>query len=190
MRYVYLVHQLLTEPLPYLGGVLEAWGSGFPGLDVSRFSVFKEYVSPCKKCYKMLHRNDWAAGGEAARWPGVLCCHSVAQSCPTLWRHGLQHARLPCPSPSPEACSNLCPLSQWCYPTVSSSVVPFSSCLLSFPTSSSFPVSQFFAIKGKSIGASAWASVLPVNIQGWFPEYSECSVEGFITKDEWRSLGI
>ena len=77
-----------------------------------------------------------------------------------------QHARLPCPSPSPRACSNPCPLSQW-YPIISSSAVPFSSCLQSFPASGSFPVSQLFASGGQRIGVSA--SVLPMNIQGWFP---------------------
>ena len=86
----------------------------------------------------------------------------------SLWPHGLQHARLPCPSPPPEACSNSCPLSQWCHPTTSSSVVPFSSCLPSFPASGSFPMSQFFISGGQSIGASASASVLPMNIQDWF----------------------
>ena len=68
--------------------------------------------------------------------------------------YGLQHARHPCPSPTPRACSNSCPLSQWCHPTVSSSVVPFSSCLQSFPASGSFPMSQFFVSGGQSIGAS------------------------------------
>ena len=87
----------------------------------------------------------------------------------SLWTHGLQHARLPCPSLSPKACSNSRPLSQWCHPTISSSVVPFSSCLWSFPASGSFPVSQFFAVNGQSIGISASASVLPMNIQDWFP---------------------
>ena len=86
----------------------------------------------------------------------------------SLWPHGLQHARLPCPSPTPRACSNSCPLSQWCHPTISSSVVPFSSCLQSFPASGSFPMSQLFSSGGQSIGASA-ASVLPMNIQAWFP---------------------
>ena len=78
-------------------------------------------------------------------------------------------ASLPCPSPSPGACSNSCPLSQWCYPTISSSVVPFSSRLQSFPALRSFPVSWLFASGGQSIGASASASVLPVNIQDWSP---------------------
>ena len=82
---------------------------------------------------------------------------------------GLQHIRLPCPSPSPGACSNSCPLSRWCHPTISSSVIPFSSCLQSFPASRFFPMSQLFASGGESIGVSASASVLPMNIQGWFP---------------------
>ena len=81
--------------------------------------------------------------------------------------HGLQHARLPCSSPSPGACSNLCSLSQWSHPTISSSVIPFSSCLQSFPASGSFLISQVFTSGGQSIGASA--SVLPMTIQDWFP---------------------
>ena len=79
------------------------------------------------------------------------------------------HTRLPCPSLSPGVCSNSCPLSQWCQPTVSSSVTLFSSCPQSFPSSGSFPMSWFFASGGQSIGALASASVLPMNIQGWFP---------------------
>ena len=81
--------------------------------------------------------------------------------------HG-QHARLPCPSPTPGACSNSCPLSWWCYSIISSSVIPF-SCLQSLPASGSFPMSQFFSSGGQSIGASASASVLPTRIQDWFP---------------------
>ena len=83
----------------------------------------------------------------------------------SLRPHGLQHARLPCPSPSPGACSNSCPSSQSCHPAISSSVVPFSSCLQSFSGSGSIPMSQFFASGGQSIGVSASASVLPMNIQ-------------------------
>ena len=75
----------------------------------------------------------------------------------------------PCPSPTPEACSNSCPSSQWCHPTISSSVVPLFSCLQSFPASGSFPMSHFFTWGGQSIGVSASASVLPKNIQDWFP---------------------
>ena len=87
----------------------------------------------------------------------------------TLQPHGLQHARLPCPSPTPRACSNSCPLRWWCHPTISPSVVPFSSCLQSFPASGSLQVSQFFTSDGQSTGVSASASVFPMNIQGWFP---------------------
>ena len=86
----------------------------------------------------------------------------------SLWPHGLQHARLPCPSPTPGAYSNSCPLSRWCHPAISFSVVPFSFHLQSFPASGSFPVSQFSS-GGQSIGASASASVLLMNIQDWFP---------------------
>ena len=94
---------------------------------------------------------------------------SVAQSCPdSLQPHGLEHARPPCPSPTPGVYSTSCPLSRWCHPTISSSVVPFSFCLQSFPASGSFPVSQFFTSGGQSIGALASASVLPGNIQDWF----------------------
>ena len=84
-----------------------------------------------------------------------------------LWPHGLQHPRLPCPLPVPEACSNSCPW--WCHPNISFFVIPF-SCLQSFPASGSFPVSQFFASVGQSIRVSALASVLPgLNIQDWSP---------------------
>ena len=84
----------------------------------------------------------------------------------SLWPHGLQYTRLPCPSLSPRVCSNSYPLSRWCHPNISSSVTPFTSCSQSFPASESFPMSWIFASGGQSIGAST--SVLPVNIQGWF----------------------
>ena len=87
----------------------------------------------------------------------------------SLQPHGLQQARLPCPSPTPGAYSNSCPSHRWCHPTISSSVIPFSSLLQSFPASGSFPGSQFFISDGQRIGVSASASVLPVNIQDWFP---------------------
>ena len=87
----------------------------------------------------------------------------------SLQPHGQQHARLPCPSLSPRVCSDSCPLSQWYYPTISSSATPFSFCLQFFPASGSFPVSRLFASGGQSIGASASASVLLMNIQGLFP---------------------
>ena len=88
--------------------------------------------------------------------------------CLTLWPHGLQHARFPFTSLSPGVCSNSCPSSWWCHPTISSSVLPFSS-PQSFPASGSFPVSQLFTSGGQSVGASASSSVLPMSIQGWFP---------------------
>ena len=97
----------------------------------------------------------------------LLFNHSVMSD--SLWPHGLHHASLPCPSPSPGACSNSCPLNLWCHPTILPSVIPFSSCLHSFPASGSFPMSQFFASGGQSIRASVSASVLPRNIQDWFP---------------------
>ena len=87
----------------------------------------------------------------------------------SLWPHGLQHARLLCPSRTPRACSNSCPLSCWSHLTISSSLVPFSSCLQSFPASGSFPMNQLFALGDQSIGASISASVLPINIQDWLP---------------------
>ena len=87
----------------------------------------------------------------------------------SLQPHRLQHARFPCPSPTPEAWSNSCPSSRWCHPTISSSVIPFSCCLQSFPASGSFPRSLFSTSGGQSTGVSASASVLPVNIQDWFP---------------------
>ena len=97
----------------------------------------------------------------------VQFSHSVVSD--HLRPHGLQHARPLCPSPTPGVHINPCQLSRWCHPTISSSVVPFSSCLQSFPASGSFPVSQFFTSGGQSTGVSASTSVLPMNIQDWFP---------------------
>ena len=97
----------------------------------------------------------------------VQFSHSVVSN--SLWPHGLQHARLPCPSPTTGVYSNSCPLSQWCLPTISPSVIPFTSRLQSFPASGSFPVSPFFASGGQSMGASASASGFPMNTEGWFP---------------------
>ena len=86
----------------------------------------------------------------------------------SLWPNGRQHTIPPCPSPTPRIYSNSCPLSRWCHRTISSSVIPFSSRLQSFPASGSFSMSQFFTSGGQSIGASALASVLPMTIQDWF----------------------
>ena len=105
----------------------------------------------------------------------LMCIHqrrSVQFSCSVvsncLWPHRLQHSRLPCPSPTPRVYSNSCPLSRWYHPTISSSLVPFSSCLQSFSASGYFPMSQFFASSGQSIGVSASTSALPMNIQDCF----------------------
>ena len=113
---------------------------------------------------------DWG-GNWVLFWWAWPC--SVQFSCSvmsdSLWPYGLQHIRPPCPSPTSGACSNSCPSSQWCYPTISSFVVPFSSCLQSFPASGSFPMSQLFKSGGQSIGVSASTSVLPLNTQDWSP---------------------
>ena len=101
------------------------------------------------------------------QFSSVQFSHSVMSA--SLRPHGLQHARSSCPSPTPGVYPNSCPSSRWCNPTISSSVVPFSSYLQSFPTSGSFQISQFFASGGQSTGVSASASVLPMNIQDWFP---------------------
>ena len=93
-----------------------------------------------------------------------LCCCCCLVTFDSLWPHGLYHARLPCPSPTPRDCSNSCPFTQWCHLTISSSVFLFSSCLLSFLASGSFPMSQLFSSGGQSVGASASASVLPMNV--------------------------
>ena len=113
----------------------------------------------------------WIAGrfftNEHMLFSSVQFSHSVMSD--SLWPHGLQHARPPFPSPTPRAYSNSCPLSWWCHPTTSSFVVPFFSHLQSFLTSGSFQMSQFFSSGGQSIGVSVSTSVLPMNIQDWFP---------------------
>ena len=103
-------------------------------------------------------------------WFLLLLLFSRSVMSNSLQPHGLQHTRLPCPSPSPGVCSNLCPLRRWCHPTIPSCVVPFSSCLQSFLASGAFSVSfSEFPLGGQSIGALASASVLPMNIHNWFP---------------------
>ena len=103
------------------------------------------------------------------RLPFTSVQFSLSVVSDSLWPHGLQHARPPCSSPTPVACSNSCPSSQWCHPTISSSVIPFSSCRQSFPASRPFPMSQFFSSGGQGTGVSASASVLPMNVQDWSP---------------------
>ena len=111
-------------------------------------------------------------------WPGGFLTSSAtfisvqfsrSVTSDSLWPYGLQHARPPCPSTTPGIYSNSCPLSRWCHPTSSSSVIPFSSCPQSFPASGSFPMNQFFISGSQRIGVSASTSVLPINIQDWFP---------------------
>ena len=124
----------------------------------------------------------------------ALYISSVAQSCPTLCdpMDCMQHARLLCPLPIPGAYSNSCPSRRWCHPTISSSVVPFPFCLRSFLASGSFPVSQFFASGGQSIGVSASASVLPMHIQDWFPLGLPLGLTGWISlqSKSWDALYI
>ena len=102
--------------------------------------------------------------------------HTQSLMSNSLQPHGLQHTRLPCPSLSPRVCSNSCPLSWWCHPTISSSVAPFASCPQSFPTSGSFPMSWLFASGGQNIETSASAYVLPTNSQSWFPLGLTCLI--------------
>ena len=110
---------------------------------------------------------EWKPKGQISFYR--MFSHSVmCDCCTSLQAHGLEHFRLPCPLPSLRACSNSRPLSQWCHPTILSTVVPF-SCLQSFPASVSFPMSQFFTSGGQNIGTSASTSVLPMNIQDWLP---------------------
>ena len=109
----------------------------------------------CKALYSLLYVWKW-------KWS-----HSVVSD--SLWPHEPQHTRPPCPSPTSAVYSNSCPSNQWCHPTISSSVVPFSSCPQSLPASGSFPMSQLFAWGGQSTGVSASASVLPMNTQDWSP---------------------
>ena len=124
---------------------------------VTQFLLY-EFWSPIIRCkVKILMTSCWVSSVQFSR--------SVVSG--SLQPHELQHARPPCPSPTPGVYSNSCPLSRWCHPAISSSVVLFPSRLQSFPTSGSFPMSQFFSSGGQSIGASA--SVLPMKIQGWFP---------------------
>ena len=133
--------------------------------------------TPCERRYPLMSWRLAVAGLEAANYllslalhPNHHFCCSVTKSCPSLCEpHRLQPARLPCPSLSPGVYSNSCLLSRWRLPTISNSVIPFSSCPQSFSLSGSFPMSQLFASCGQIIGPSTLASVLPMNIQGWFP---------------------
>ena len=119
---------------------------------------------------------DWERNGYPIQYSGLensMDCRSSQFSLSvvsdSLRHHGPQHARPPCPSPTPGVYTNSCPVNRWCHPTISSFVIPFSSHLQSFPASGSFPMSHFFTSGGQSIGVSASAAVLPMNIQDWFP---------------------
>ena len=122
-------------------------------------------TSMCVYWYKNSQKGFAFSLWNKSRGAAQFSCSVVSNS---LRPHGLQHARV-CPSTTSGDCSNSCPSSQWCHPTSSSSVIPFSSCHQSSPASRSFPMRQFFASGGQSIGVSASVSVLPVNIQDWFP---------------------
>ena len=144
-----------------------------PGLHHKRCSEFSG-TTFCVWFLQPSFLKHWVTlmGWDMNRRPGNSSRHQSVQLNPSvmsngLWPHGLQHARLPCPSPVPGACSNSGSSSQWCHPTISSYVVPFSSCLQFFPPSRSFPISQFFESGGQSIGVSTSISVLPMNIQDW-----------------------
>ena len=129
----------------------------------SRFSLSRMSASPAGLVKTRSHpQESWLRRSGVGPVVQLLSCNP-------LWPYGLYHSKPPRPSPSPGACSNSYPWSLWCHPTTSSSVVPFSSCLQSFPALGSFPMSQFFASGGQSIGASASASVLSMNIQDWYP---------------------
>ena len=149
----------------------------FKGIDFARLKIIKK-ETVIYTVFLVIDLNHWHCSHEKLNhyllvwslepnFSSVQFSRSVVSD--SLWRHGLKHARLPCPSPTPRVYSNSCPLSWWCHPTISSSVIPFSSRLLSFPASGSFQKSQFFTSGGQSIGVSALASVLPMNIQDWFP---------------------
>ena len=143
-------------------------GSSWPR-DRTYFSFFGSWI--------LYH---WAAR-EGNHVKDCQFSHSVVSE--YLRPHGLQHAKLPCPSPTPGAYSNSCPSSRWCHPIISSSVIPFSSCLQSCPASGSFPVSLFLASGGQRIEVSASALILPMNIQDWFPS-------GWTGWISWQSKGL
>ena len=129
------------------------------------------YISHELKCFTNINFGICVVFGSKCVRPHVEFKVQFSRSVlsDSLWLHGLQHARPPWPSSTPRVYPNSCPSSQWCRPTISSSVIPFFSCLYSFPASGSFQISQFFQSGGQSIGVSVSASVLPMNIHYWFP---------------------
>ena len=146
--------------------------------EISLTPKFQDYWEIFILCYDGIQLNFTDCLLYDRHWHGlssVQFSRSVVSN--SLWPHELQHARHPCPSPAPGVHPNSCPLSQWCHPTISSSVVPFSSRPQSFPASGSFQMSQLFALCGQSIGVSASASVLPMNTQDWSPWEMEFSLK-------------
>ena len=125
--------------------------------------------SSCPRDFPGKKTLEWVAISFFTTWIFSSVDFSHSGMSDSLWPHGLQHARPPCPSPTPRAYPNSCPSSWWCHPTISFSVIPLSFCLQSFPASGSRQMSQFFAWGGQSIGVSASASVLPVTTQDWSP---------------------
>ena len=129
--------------------------------------LMEPYSTKSKTLVNAVLKGQFGCCGVRVECSSVPFSHSVVSD--SLWPHGLQHTRLPCPSPTPGAFSDSCPLSWWCYPTISSSAVPFSSCLQSFPASMSFQMSQLVTSGDQSTGVSASTSVLPMNNQDWYP---------------------
>ena len=162
---VHLHHmaKVLECQLQHLLGCLYNWGKAR--------CKYHKYWEKCPAVKVLLWSLSWVcfSGGDRREegFSSVQFSRSVVSD--SLQPHRLQHARPPCPSPSPGVYPKSCPLNRWCHPTISSSVVPFSSCLQSFPASGPFQMSQLFASGGKSFGVSASTSVLPMNIQDWFP---------------------
>ena len=141
---------------------------GTSGNAVSKFSLQREsyiLITALVVLFPSLTFFFFFFGGNG--FSSVQFSHSVLSD--SLRPHGLQHTRPPCPLPTPGVFPNSGPSSRWCHPTISSSVIPFSSCLQSFPASGSFPMSQFFTSGGQSIGVSTSTSVLPMNTQDWSP---------------------
>ena len=148
----------------------QAYKSGLPYLPQAIFPIQRLNLSllHCRQIlYHLSHNNSSKNKISPTTFSSVQFSHSVVSD--SLWPHGQQQARPPCPSPTPGVHSNSCPLSRWCLPVILSSVVPFSSCPQSLPASGSFPMSQLFASSGQSIGVSASTSVLPMNTQDWSP---------------------
>ena len=139
------------------------WNKPFRKTNMAWFHLYE-----VSKVVKFVSKSEWNGSCQVFRKATIAAVQSFSH----VWlfaTQGLQHNSLPCLSPSPMACSNSCPSSLWCHPTISSFVVPFSSCLQSFPASESFPMSWLFASGGQISGVSASASDLPMNIQDWFP---------------------